>query len=132
MDAQIILFIGRILFGGYFIMMGINHFLKKDMMIPYAQSRGVNNPSIPIVLTGILLALGGFSILLGAYVAWGVIFLVMFLLIAAFKMHAFWNDEGEEKMQNMRYFMTNMAYIGALLITYALYSPDWQWALNLV
>jgi putative oxidoreductase len=132
MDIDIVMLIGRILFGGYFLMSGVNHFMKKDMVMQYAKSKKLPNPALFVPATGIILMLGGLSILLGAYVAWGILLLVIFLIPTAFKMHDFWNQSGEDKMTNMRYFMMNMAFVGALLIIYASYSSDWAKALNSV
>src|SRR6185369_13563503 len=34
---------GRVIFGGYFLYNGINHFLNRKMMADYARSKGVPN-----------------------------------------------------------------------------------------
>lgn len=114
---DIVFLIGRILFGGYFLMGGINHFTKMGMMTGYATSKNVPMPKVSVALTGIVLALGGLGILLGVQILASVVLLTAFLVVASFKMHRFWGmEEGEAKMHEMRYFMVNLALAGATLM----------------
>jgi len=125
---DIVFLIGRILFGGYFLMGGINHFTKMEMMTGYATSKKVPMPKISVALTGVVLVLGGLGILLGVYVLYAVILLSVFLVVAAFKMHAFWGmEDGEAKMHEMRYFMVNLALAGATLMMLGI--TEWSMAL---
>ena len=57
------LYLGRILFGGYFIYGGFNHFKMLDMMSGYAQSKGVPMPKLSVAFSGLLLFAGGLSVL---------------------------------------------------------------------
>src|SRR5512135_2725808 len=93
--------IGRILFGGYFFYNGINHLTHVKGMSGYASSKGVPLPSLAVVITGILLLLGGFSVVLGVYPVIGMICLVIFLVPVTFIMHSFWADiDPQAKMGN--------------------------------
>jgi putative oxidoreductase len=56
---------GRFIFGGFFIMNGINHLLSSRTMAQYAAAKGVPVPEGAVVLTGLLILFGGISILLG-------------------------------------------------------------------
>ena len=60
---DIVLLIARILFAGMFIMSGINHLIKADAMTGYAQFKKVPAPKLSVQLSGLLLALGGLSII---------------------------------------------------------------------
>lgn len=124
---DILFLIGRILFGGYFVMNGMNHFTKYQMMKGYAGSKGVSGPLV--ILTGLLLLAGGLGILLGVYILWAVAALIVFLVPVSFKMHNFWTDtDPNMKMANMVNFMKNMALVGASLMTLAIPQP-WVWSL---
>ena len=126
---DIILLIGRILFGGFFVMTGINHFTKLAMMKSYAASKGMPAVGTAVVVSGLMLLAGGLSIILGLYVEVGVWLLVIFLLIAAFTFHAYWGEiDPQTRMTQMMFFMRNIALIGAALITLAIPMP---WALAL-
>lgn len=131
MDYQEILFlIGRAIFGGYFVMMSMNHFMKSDMLSGYASSKGVPSSRVAVFLTGLLLLAGGLGVLLGAYIQWAVFSLAVFLLGVSFKMHAFWTEypDPNMKMTDMVNFMKNMALLGASLMLLAIPEP-WAYAL---
>lgn len=128
-----ILIFGRIIVGGYFIMSGINHFTGLAGMTGYAQSKGVPMAKWGVILSGILLFLGGLGILLGAYVVWSIALLIVALLPITFMIHSFWKIEDPmAKMGDRVNFMKNMGLIGLLLIIAATYTADWMMALNWV
>lgn len=116
--------LGRIVFGGYFIYNGLNHlFVSADMLTGYAQMKAVPAPRAMVYLSGVLLLLGGLSILLGVQPYWGVLFLLAFLLPVSFKMHAFWAEEGEARASDAINFGKNMALAGAALMFLAIPTP---------
>jgi len=118
---DIFFLIGRILFGGFFVMMGMNHFMKLAMITQYAASKNVPSPKFAVMISGVLIILGGLGIFLGAYVQWAVIALVLFLVPVSFKMHDFWAiKDPQEKMTQMVNFLKNMAFVGAALMTLAI------------
>jgi len=128
MAFEILFLIGRILVGGYYIFNGFNHFSKKDMMAGYAKSKGVPIPDITIPLTGLLLLLGGLSLLLGIYPYIGVALIVIFLVPVTFMMHNFWAVPKEQNMADMVHFLKNIALIGSTLMFLAIPSP-WPFSL---
>ncbi len=126
---KILFLIGRIIFGGYFTYSGLNHFLKLSMMAGYAKSKGLPYPSLAVAFTGILLLLGGLSILSGVFPRIGILFLVVFLLPTTFIMHNFWVvSDPQVKMIEMINFMKNMALLGATLMFLAIPTP-WKMSL---
>ena len=121
--------LGRIIFGGYFIFSGLHHFVDFEMMSEYAKAKGVPLPSGAVALTGVMLLLGGLSILLGAYPIVGVILLAAFLIPVSFMMHDFWKvQDPQMKMGEIINFMKNMALLGALLMFLAIPRP---WPLSM-
>ena len=116
--------IGRILFGGYFIFNGINHFMRLKMMSEYTKMKGVPVPGASVALTGALLLIGGITIFLGAYIRLGVLALAIFLISVTFMMHNFWKiQDPQMKMGEMVNFMKNMALLGAVLMLLAIPRP---------
>ncbi len=113
-----VFWLGRIIAGGYFLFNAFNHFSQSNMMAGYAQSKGVPAPKLAVLGSGVLLLLGGLSILSWQYLFQGMIALVLFLLPVTFMMHNFWAVEDQQtKMAEMVNFMKNMALLGfALLI----------------
>ena len=112
-----VLYLGRILFGGYFIMSGYNHLANLTMMAGYTQSKGVPAPKAAVALTGILLLIGGISVLLNFYPVVGLVALIVFLIPVSFLMHAFWKvQDPMAKMGERVNFFKNLALLGGVLI----------------
>jgi putative oxidoreductase len=121
--------LGRIIAGGYFLMNAFNHFTKLGMMSGYAKSKGTPAPGLAVGGTGVLLLLGGASLLLGYHPTAGAILLVIFLLGVSFLMHNFWAvQEPQAKMMEMVNFMKNMGLLGLVLMTVAIPRP---WPMSL-
>lgn len=110
-------------------MMGMNHFMKNDMMTQYTASKGVPSARFAVYITGLLLLFGGLGMLLGAYTQWAVLLLVLFFIPVSFKMHNFWAiSDPQAKMSEMVNFMKNMALMGAALMMLAIPVP---WAFSI-
>ena len=115
-----ILYLGRILFGGYFIFNGFNHFKMLEMMSGYAKSKGVPFPKLSVSFSGILLLVGGASVLFDVLPGVGLISLILFLVPVTFMMHAFWKvQDPMAKIGEMVNFMKNFALLGAVVILLA-------------
>ena len=112
-----ILYLGRILLGGYFIYGGFNHFKMLDMMSGYAQSKGVPMPKLLVAFSGVLLCVGGLSVLFNFLPSVGLVALVLFLIPVTLSMHPFWKvQDPTVKMGEMVNFMKNIALLGAVCI----------------
>jgi len=111
------LLLGRAIFGGYFLYNGINHFLNKDMMAGYAQSKGVRAPHVAVPGSGLLLILGGLSLLTGYKPKLGAAMVGTFLAGVSPSMHAFWSESDPQARQmEMIQFLKNMGLLGGALI----------------
>src|SRR5215469_6800686 len=121
--------IGRVIVGGFFLMNGFNHFAKLNMMAGYAKSKGIPAPALAVGCSGVLLFLGGLSLLLGYHPTIGAGLLVAFLLGVSFSMHNFWTVQDQQaKMGEMTNFLKNIAILGLLLMTLAIPRP---WLMSL-
>ena len=121
--------LGRILFGGFFLVNSYRHLTMASAMAPYAASKGVPAPKLAVLGSGALLALGGLSILLGVMPNWGVLFLALFLIPVSFTMHNYWADQDPQMRQNNEInFHKNLALLGATLMLLAIPQP---WPLSL-
>jgi len=121
--------IGRILIGGFFIIAGVNHFARLNMMSGYAKMKGTPAPSLAVMISGLLLLLGGLSLLLGFHPTIGVILLVIFLLPTTFMIHNFWAvQDPQAKMNDLVNFEKNIAILGLLLMTLFITRP---WPMSL-
>jgi putative oxidoreductase len=126
---DIVLLVGRILFGGFFIMSGINHFRNLAMMSGYAKSKNVPFARLAVIGTGAMLVVGGASVVLGILPIVGLTVLVLFLLSTLATMHDFWNlEDPQQRAADQVNFLKNVALIGAsLALMYG--ASDWALAL---
>jgi putative oxidoreductase len=85
---DIVLLVGRILFGGFFIMSGINHFRNLAMMSGYAKTKNVPFARLAVIGTGVMLVVGGASVVLGILPIVGLTVLVLFLLSTLATIHS--------------------------------------------
>ncbi len=122
--------LGRILVGGYFIMSGYNHFKQLANFTGYAESKGVPMAKLSVRVTGAMMILGGFGILLGVWIQFSIALIVIFLMGTLVKMHRYWEvADPMQKMGERVNFYKNVALIGGLLMTLAIPLP---WALSLM
>src|SRR5258708_12002606 len=77
--------IGRIILGGYWLMASFNHFKNLNYMSDYAKAKGTPSPKLAVAGTGVILLLGGLSMLLGFYPVVGIVLLIVFLLGVSFQ-----------------------------------------------
>jgi putative oxidoreductase len=120
---------GRVIAGGFFLMNGFNHFMQFGMLTGYAKSKGAPAPGLVVGGSGVILLLGGLSLLLGFHPTIGAAVLVIFLLGASFAIHNFWTvQDPQAKMGEMINFLKNMALVGFLLMTLLIPRP---WPMSL-
>ncbi len=112
-----IFIIGRILLGGYFIFSGVNHFTNIGMLTGYAKSKHLPAAKLAVALSGLILILGGLTILLNFWNILGLWALIVFLVVTTLVMHQFWTiKDPQARMGDMINFNKNIALIGALLL----------------
>lgn len=116
--------LGRLIFGGYFVMSGINHFKSTEHMAGYAASKNVPKPDLAVRATGAMLITGGVSILLGIKPKIGTAAIVGFLAGVSLVMHDFWKQEQpEQRMTEMINFTKNMALVGGAMALMGVEEP---------
>ncbi|GBD18014.1 hypothetical protein HRbin27_00505 [bacterium HR27] len=121
--------VGRIVFGLFFVFNGINHFANVRTLSMYAASKGVPAPQAAVIVTGIMLLLGGASVATGYQPVIGNLLLIIFLVPAAFWMHNFWAETDPMARANqMAHFLKNLALAGAALALLGVPTP---WPLSL-
>ncbi|RIK34974.1 MAG: DoxX family protein [Chloroflexi bacterium] len=127
---DILFLIGRIIVGIFYLMNAYNHFTQVGGMSGYASSKGVPAPQIAVIGSGVLLLIGGLSILLGFYPLIGVLAIVLFYLPVSLMMHNFWTvEDPQSKQMEMIQFMKNMALMGSALMFLAIPRP-WPFGLG--
>jgi putative oxidoreductase len=122
---DIVVLTGRILFGAFFIVSGINHFQNLVIMSGYAQSTNVPFARLAVIVTGVMLVVGGASVLLGIVPIVGLTVLILFLLSTLITVHDFWNmKDPQQRAAEQVNLLKNVALIGAsLALMYG--ASDW-------
>ena len=93
-------------------------------MAEYAESKGVPHSPAAVAVSGLMILLGGLSMILGVYPVVGAILLVLFLVPVSLYMHNFWMIPDEQmRMVEAVNFTRNMALLGAALMVMAHPTP---------
>lgn len=126
--------IGRVLLVLLFLMSAVlNKIPNFAGTVKSLEAEGVPMPQVSLVIAIVLLIVGSLSIILGYKARWGAAMLLVFLLLASFFYHDFWNfppdvyymlsTDRSQQLQVARVetinFMKNMALMGAMLIIMA-------------
>jgi putative oxidoreductase len=120
--------LGRLIFGGYFISSGINHFRNRKNLAEYAKAKKVPLANVAVPATGALMLAGGASLILGLKPRYGALAILGFLAAVSPVMHDFWRQEdANQRMSDMINFTKNMGLAGAAL---AIMSVDEPWPLS--
>jgi uncharacterized membrane protein YphA (DoxX/SURF4 family) len=126
--VDFVFLLGRILYGGFFIVGGLNHFMHLGMMSGFVASKGVPAGKVAIVVSGLLIIFGGACIVLGCRPELGVLAIVVFLVPVTFMMHAYWQETEPMQRINQRVnFQKNLALLGAALMLLIIPRP---WVLS--
>jgi uncharacterized membrane protein YphA (DoxX/SURF4 family) len=123
---DIVLIIGRVLFALMLVTGGLNHFTKAEAMAGYAAHKGVPQPKLANLVSGIMLLFGGLSIILGVWADLGALVSAVVLLAMAVMMHDFWKaaDPQAKQMETISFFKNVSMAGGALVMFAALAAAD--------
>ena len=126
--TDILVLIGRLLFGGLFLYNGVNHFTNRAAMTGYAGYKGVPMPGASIILSGVWLVVAGLSVMLGLRPEIGLVMIAVFLAGVTPVMHNYWTaTDPNARLADSINFQKNMALLGAALMLLALPRP-WPWS----
>ena len=122
---------GRVLLGGFFIISGIRHFQHLPMMAGFTGSKGVPQPKLAVMVSGMMIILGGLSILLGVWPHLGIVLVSLFLLPVTLLMHQYWkHTDPMMRINDQVNFMKNVAILGASWMLLMMPQP-WPTSLTL-
>ena len=120
---DVLVLIGRILFASLFLGSAFAHLPQTKAMAGYAASKRVPSPAAAVTGSGVLILLGGLSVLLGLWADLGALLIIVFLVPTALIMHRFWAERDPMMRQNDQVqFMKNTALAGAALVMFAFFA----------
>jgi putative oxidoreductase len=116
---DVIALIGRILFVLIFLGSGTTgHLGQRKGMAQYAASQGIPAAEALVVLSGVMIVVGGLMVALGVWGDLGALLLV-FLVVAGFLIHAFWKvQDPHQRMDQQVHFMKNLALAGGSILAF--------------
>ena len=121
---------GRVLYGGFLLVSGIDHFRQAQVLTVHAGAKGVPAPHTMVIASGLLIIFGGLSILLGLRPAWGVLLITLFLAPTSLVVHNYWADTNPGvKQANFTNFKKNIALLGAAWM-FLLIPQPWPFSLR--
>ncbi len=83
-------------------------------MAGFTGSKGVPSPKLAVMISGLLIIVGGISILLGVQPHWGIVLVSLFLVPVTFLMHQYWkHTDPMMRINDQVNFMKNIAILGA-------------------
>src|SRR4051812_46700270 len=94
--------LGRILYGGFFVLGGVDHFQHLDMMAGFTASKGVPAAKLGVIASGSLIIVGGLFVILGWHVRAGLACIVLFLVPVTLLMHNYWVETDMMQRINQR------------------------------
>ena len=108
--------IGRILYGGTLVVLGLNNYLKLEKKTHLAETKCIPFPKESVILSTTIITFGGFLIMINSWMGIGVLCVWVFLIPATLKIHNFWTlEDGVTKEIDMLHFVKNIALLGASL-----------------
>lgn len=120
---DVVALIGRIMFVALFLGSGFGHLTQTEAMAGYAASRGVPQPKLATLGSGVLIIVGGLMVLLGLWLDLGALLLAIFIIPTAILMHGFWKEtDPQTRQMEMIQFLKDLALGGAALLVLALYA----------
>ena len=128
--TDILLLVGRLLFGGLFLYNGVNHFINRAAMTGYSAYKGVPMPGASIIVSGLWLVVAGLSVMLGFRPEIGLVMIALFLAGVTPVMHNYWTaSDPNARLGDLINFQKNLALLGAALVMLALPRP-WPYSIG--
>jgi putative oxidoreductase len=113
-SRPLVLLAGRILMGAIFLNAGVRKVLGFAGTVGYFTKLGFPAPEVFAVLAMVIEIGGSILLIVGWKTRWVAWLLALFVLIAAFAAHRFWQFDASQYANQMNHFMKNLAIIGGL------------------
>lgn len=118
--AALLILIGRIILGLFFVIAGIRNIMHYSERKTMATNYGWKLPALVTALGFASQVLGGLSVMLGIYPAWGAAVLILFLICATALFHNFVMFKGESQQPHIYFTLVNIALCGYCLMVIGL------------
>jgi putative oxidoreductase len=112
--------LGRVLLSTIFLMAAVaNKIPHFSDVAKIMGSVGIPAPQLMLIGAIVFLIVGSLSVIVGYKARIGATLLLVFLVLASYYFHAFWNLDGQAQQEQMIHFMKNLSMMGAMLFIMA-------------
>jgi len=108
--------IARLFFGALFLTTGIRKVLTIAGTTAYLAKLGFPAPEVMTYLAIAIEIGGALLLIIGWRTRWAAWLLALFVLVAAFAAHRFWEYDQAQMNNQLNHFLKNLAIIGGLLM----------------
>ena len=116
----IVAVVGRIMLCTIFLLSAVGNKIPHFGAVAGIMAKvGIPAPQIMLVGAIVFLISGSLSIIIGYKARFGAGLLLVFLVLATYFFHDFWNVTGEQQKDQMIHFMKNLGLMGAMLLVIA-------------
>ena len=112
--------VGRLMIATIFLMSAVGNKIPNFSAVAgYMGQKGVPQPQVMLAGAIVFLILGSVSVILGFKARFGAALLLVFLVLATYFFHDFWNLKGQEQQEQMIQFMKNLSMMGTMVFLIA-------------
>lgn len=109
--------LARVLIVGIFLMSALGNKIPQfNAVAGYMAAEGVPQPQLMLAGAIFFLIAGSVSVVLGYRTGTGAGMLLIFLILATYFFHDFWNFTGQERQMQMIQFLKNVSLMGTMLL----------------
>ena len=120
MTTAALILIGRVILGLFFVIAGVRNFLHFSERSTPETNYGWKLPAPVTALGFAAQVVGGLSVTLGIFPAWGAAVLILFLIGATEMFHNFLLFSGKERDPHLYFTLVNIALCGYCLMVIGL------------
>jgi len=120
------LFVGRVCVSMIFIVAGYMKIMTYNATLAVMTHAGIPATELMLVLAIVFEFGGGVLLLLGLYTRFAALMLVVFIVVATYYFHTFWDDIGQQAIDNTQHFLKNLTMVGALIYVFCVGAGSWS------
>lgn len=119
MNQGMVLVAGRALMSAVFLVAGVRKIMIWPAQVAYFTKLGFPAPELFSALAIVIELGAGLMLLVGWKTRWAAWLLALFVVIATFMAHRFWEFDAQQLANQMNHFLKNLAIVGGLLFVAA-------------
>lgn len=112
--------LGRVMLCTIFVMSAVGNKIPQfENVAKYMASEGVPAPQVMLAGAIVFLLVGSAAVITGYQARFGAMLLAVFLILATYYFHDFWNATGDAVQTQMIQFLKNLGLLGAMVFVMA-------------